>query len=332
MTVSAHNHWAWGGPNDGVKSTAACVDMLVRCAGGDGNMLLNVGSRPDGMIDPQQANRLKDIGAWLEKNGESIYGMRPWLVYGEGDVKAKGGAFKENFQYTARDIRFTTKGKTLYAIALGWPAEYQLTIRSLARTDDTSANRIKSVELLGYKGKLKFTQTAERLIVNLPDKKTSDLTCSLKITGNHLKPAPIAATEMAIVSDSQGRPTLHAEDVALHGEQFTLEEQGGESDIGYWDKGDEWISSQTRIGRSGAYQLSAITATIFSQANFVVQVCGQIVEATAPQTGGWDKFTTSKLGIIEIRQPGEFTVNVRAQDPASWKAINLHSIRLMPVP
>jgi alpha-L-fucosidase len=80
MTVSTHNAWAWGGANDGVKSTAACLDMLIRGAGGDGNILLNVGPRPDGMIDPAQANLLKDIGAWLAKNGDSIYGTRggPW--------------------------------------------------------------------------------------------------------------------------------------------------------------------------------------------------------------------------------------------------------------
>jgi alpha-L-fucosidase len=76
MTVSAHNHWAWGGADDGVKSTAACLDMLIRGPGGDGNILLNVGPRPDGVIDPEQAARLKEIGAWLAKNGESIYGTR----------------------------------------------------------------------------------------------------------------------------------------------------------------------------------------------------------------------------------------------------------------
>jgi alpha-L-fucosidase len=80
MTVSAHNHWAWGGANDGVKPLSACMEMLVRGAGGDGNVLLNVGPRPDGMIDPEQAARLKDVGDWLAKNGESIYGTRggPW--------------------------------------------------------------------------------------------------------------------------------------------------------------------------------------------------------------------------------------------------------------
>ena len=80
MTVSAHNQWAWRGADDGVKPLAACLDMLIRGAGGDGNILLNVGPRPDGIIDPAQAGLLKQVGAWLAKNGEAIYGTRggPW--------------------------------------------------------------------------------------------------------------------------------------------------------------------------------------------------------------------------------------------------------------
>ena len=80
MTVSKHNAWAWGGAQDGVKPVAACLDMLIRGAGGDGNILLNVGPRPDGVIDPAQANLLREIGVWLQKNGEAIYGTRggPW--------------------------------------------------------------------------------------------------------------------------------------------------------------------------------------------------------------------------------------------------------------
>ena len=76
MTVSAHNAWAWGGAKDGVKPLADCLKMLVSGAGGDGNVLLNVGPRPDGVIDPAQSGRLKEVGEWLAKYGESIYATR----------------------------------------------------------------------------------------------------------------------------------------------------------------------------------------------------------------------------------------------------------------
>jgi len=171
------------------------VHMLVDIVSKNGNLLLNVVLRPDGSLDPEAETMLHELADWTAVNGEAIYGSRPWLIYGEGSAKVeKSGNFNDTkVKYSAKDIRFTTKGKTLYAIALGWPAENKLTIHSLAKSDDASINQIKRVELLGYRGKLKFTQTAEGLTVELPDKKISALTCSLKITGSNLKPATAAS-------------------------------------------------------------------------------------------------------------------------------------------
>jgi len=144
MTISAHNAWAWCGPNDGVKSTAACLDMLIRAAGGDGNILLNVGPRPDGVIDPEQANRLKDIGAWLAKNGESIYGTR-------------GGPLKPG-EYGVS----THKGNLIYIHVLQWPAgKLELPVIQ---------NKITRAYLLADRKKLSFSQTAAGVSVSLPEK------------------------------------------------------------------------------------------------------------------------------------------------------------------
>ena len=80
------------------------------------------------------------------------------------------------------------RAPTLYAIALGWPEDGQLTIKSLAAPAGGNGNRIKQVELLGHKGKLQFTQTANGLVVTLPAEKPCDFACTLKITGSNLKP------------------------------------------------------------------------------------------------------------------------------------------------
>ncbi len=163
------------------------VHMLVDITSKNGNLLLNVVQRPDGTLDPEVETMLHQLAAWTEVNGEAIYGTRPWTLYGEGPVHPKGGSFAEKFNYTAKDIRFTTKGKTLYAIALGWPENARIVIKSLAQSGDPAQNKIKRISLLGYKGSLKFTQTPEALTVELPAQKISDLTCSLKITGSNLK-------------------------------------------------------------------------------------------------------------------------------------------------
>ncbi|MEW6744411.1 MAG: alpha-L-fucosidase [Planctomycetota bacterium] len=73
--ITICEQWAWK-PNDRLKSLAECLQTLVRCAGGDGNLLLNVGPMPDGRIEPRQVERLQEIGAWLERYGTSIYATR----------------------------------------------------------------------------------------------------------------------------------------------------------------------------------------------------------------------------------------------------------------
>ena len=86
---------AWGyQPNAKVKSLAQILRLLVGAAGRDGNMLLNVGPRADGQIDPAQADRLREIGQWLSLYGESIYGTRggPWLPGAYG-VSTHNGKF-----------------------------------------------------------------------------------------------------------------------------------------------------------------------------------------------------------------------------------------------
>jgi len=74
-TTLAGGVWGWK-PDGKIKSLHDCIQLLAKVAGRDGNLLLNVGPRPDGLIDPPQAQRLKEVGDWLARNGESIYRTR----------------------------------------------------------------------------------------------------------------------------------------------------------------------------------------------------------------------------------------------------------------
>ncbi|MBE7036614.1 MAG: glycoside hydrolase family 29 [Ruminococcaceae bacterium] len=67
----------WGyTPNCKTRSLRSCIQLLVNVVVAGGNLLLNVGPRPDGSIEPEQAERLKEIGEWLKQYGESIYKTR----------------------------------------------------------------------------------------------------------------------------------------------------------------------------------------------------------------------------------------------------------------
>jgi alpha-L-fucosidase len=304
------------------------VHTLVDNVSKNGNLLLNVVQRPDGSLDPEVEQMLEQMAAWAAVHGEAIFGSRPWQVYGEGAVKAKGGSFKEDFNYTAQDIRFTTKGPTLYALALGWPESGQLTIRSLARNPVDADNEISNIKLLGSNAKLTWTQNAEGLIVNLPTTKVSELTVGLKITGKNLKPAPIPVVVKVSQPDANGTMTLPAEDAELHGDQLRVEERGGQSNIGFWDKSTEWASWKVKIAVPGAYKVSADMASVVPNGAFVIEIDGHELEAKSPNTGSWDRFQTVDVGQVDIHKAADFTVKVRSKDAATWNAINLRNITL----
>ncbi len=99
MTIG--RQWAWK-PDEEVKSLEQCLHTLVRTAGGDGNLLFNVGPAPDGRIEPLQVERLKEMGQWLQKYGHTIYGTR-------------GGPFKPTDWGVS-----TRKGHTVFLHILKW--------------------------------------------------------------------------------------------------------------------------------------------------------------------------------------------------------------------
>jgi alpha-L-fucosidase len=155
----------------GYKTPTYVIHSLIDIVSKNGNLMLDIPVTGDGQIDSDERAFLEAIATWIPKHGEAIYGTRPFSVYGEGPPDAKAGEFNERNQrpYTSEDIRFTTKAGTLYAFALGWPANGKLVIRTLAKGSSALPRPVQRVELIGA-GPVKFAQDAAGLTLNLPDK------------------------------------------------------------------------------------------------------------------------------------------------------------------
>lgn len=176
----------WGYTSDmHVASAGSIINTLADIVSKNGTLLLSLSPKADGTIPDEQKETLLAVGKWLDVNGEAIYDTHNWIKFGE-DVQSK--------------IRFTVKGDALYAIILGkWPGA-SVVITSLAK-GKAPEGEIKSVTMLGTKGKLHFAQDDTGLKVDVPTTQPCDNAWVLKITG--LKMNLPTSTE-------SGNPTVEA--------------------------------------------------------------------------------------------------------------------------
>ncbi len=142
-----------------VVTSASVVRKLIDNVSKNGNLMLNISPKSDGTIPDDQRKVLLGIGKWLDINGDAIYYTRAWTKASEGDY------------------RFTTKGKTLYAIAVKWPENHQVIISSFGSV----IGHVKKVTMLGHTGDLNFNQDIDGLKVTFPEQKPCDIAYALKI-------------------------------------------------------------------------------------------------------------------------------------------------------
>ena len=151
------------------KSPLRVIRQLVDIVSKNGNLLLDVGPRPDGTLPEGIITRLRAIGAWLRVNGEAIYGTRPWSTFGEGPTQVKEGYYvaDHNKDFTAKDIRFTTSERAFYVHILGNPGP-QVHVASITRDTPLPFGRLREIALLGTPGNLRWQWTPTGLTVDMP--------------------------------------------------------------------------------------------------------------------------------------------------------------------
>jgi alpha-L-fucosidase len=162
------------------KSVKSVIQMLADIVSKNGNLLLSIPLRGDGSIDDKEEKILAGIAAWMDVNKEAIFGTRPWKMFGEGPATTaapppKDGEVKP---FTAADVRFTTKGKTLYAMLLDNPGTREVLIPALATA---AGQEITAVSRLGYTGKLEWHQDATGLRVTMLNPQPADHVVVLKV-------------------------------------------------------------------------------------------------------------------------------------------------------
>ncbi|MHC4123179.1 MAG: alpha-L-fucosidase [Planctomycetota bacterium] len=170
--ITICKQWSWK-PDDEMKSLKQCLQTLVYVVGGDGNLLFNVGPMPTGEIEARQVERLREMGSWLRKYGESVYSTR-------------GGPFKPNKQLAS-----THRDNIIYLHILDW----QKDIIELNPID----KKIKKASLLTG-GNVKVEQKDDVIEVSVPKCCRQDIDTIVKLELDRLaceiEPVKVRETEV----------------------------------------------------------------------------------------------------------------------------------------
>ncbi|WP_145861021.1 alpha-L-fucosidase [Pedobacter suwonensis] len=189
QTDTCIGSWHYDRPvydNNWYKDPKTVIHMLLDVVSKNGNLMLNIPVRGNGTIDEKERAIVEGITDWMQRNSECIYSTRPWKIFGEGPAIANAkplsvqGFNEGSVKFGAKDFRFTTKGKDLFAAMLDWPSDRTALIESLA---SNKVNKIQKVSLLGYPGSIEFEQTGEGLKIKLPEQAPGSIAYVFKIYG-----------------------------------------------------------------------------------------------------------------------------------------------------
>jgi alpha-L-fucosidase len=166
QTDTAIGKYSWGYRKDNeYKNARQIVCDLIDIVSKNGMLLLNVGPKSDGTITDEETAVLLEIGEWLGKNGEGIYGTTFWKQFGEGKVNNEGGFFKDNDEkkFTSKDFRFTYKDGCIYAFQMR-PDGKDVKIKAFRKRNPHDF-LVKSVTLLENGEEFPFDRNDDCMII-----------------------------------------------------------------------------------------------------------------------------------------------------------------------
>jgi alpha-L-fucosidase len=309
------------------RQTDEIVKFFVDIVSKNGNLLLNIVQRPEGDLDPEAEQFLIDMAAWTRVNGEGIFATRPWLTYGEGPTEV-GGHFKEDFGFSAKDIRYTRAkdGSAVYAFTLGWP-DSAVTLESVLMKQ---AGPDAKVQLLGHVGAIPFHVGEKgQLVLDVPalaeNERPGKYAYGFKLTGFELDAPPEAK-----LSGSVETIALAPAMATLSGHQLRLGSAEGAPIIAGWMDGRNSVHWLVNIEDAGRYRIAARVVAPTGASSVTLEIAGVSLEMKVPDGGIARAPAFVELGAVQLPK-GVHHLTLRATDTEAFNRVDIFKVYLAPV-
>ncbi|RYX81543.1 carbohydrate-binding protein [bacterium] len=313
VCMTMNDTWGYKVNDHNFKSSESLTRNLIDIASKGGNYLLNIGPDASGIVPSPEVERLAAMGAWMKKNGASIYGTTA-----------------SPFKKLGFDGRATVKGKRLYLNVFNWPTA-GLRLSNLQTP-------VKKATVLATGEKLQLLKATDgTLSISKPAQLDS---VSTAIVLDLAAPPVVIVPEVVAKPQTNGSYLLPAIDATLEGDTIQVEGSDDDANIGYWTNAKDAPSWKIKVpeGSAKTYQVqlqyaseSAATAT---GSRIAIQVDGVAsgVTGTVASTGSWDNYRTLTLeGSLKLT-PGRHVIRVVALTKPNYGVMNLRRVSLIPTP
>jgi len=311
--ATLNDTWGYMHDDHHWKSLEYLLDLLVNCASKGVNYLLNVGPTAEGVIPPPSVDLLKQLGTWLSRNGEAIYGTAA-----------------SPFPVDPRWGRITCKGNTLYLLVKSWPEAGTIRLVGLQ-------NRIKEAYVLGAdKAMVGVKQEGDTVSFSLPSEAPEKLVSVVVVILDG-----VPDVEPIIIQESGISIRLPVPAATLCGSASVS--RSGQTEA--WKDSGSKANWTFRLHTPGVYEVSAITfgrkraPQRFGNHELRIRVAGQAVSGTAgvkdldmSETAPGPQKPRSVLGKVVFKTAGEYVLDVVAErlDPQASAGLSLVAVELAP--